>query len=186
LGPLIAGLHSTTNPSASRAEDSREREMIALVVLANTYVDLKLDSLRTKLNEVFSGEFLPPRDKGNFVVGGPGPGQFFIQANMPDTAGMFLLNNVPGPYSKFSSFANSIEDASIRRRATAQCCWLSVDLVHKNTSDTDAYQFIAQVLAKLAPSDAAFLVHPSKLITIPFDDVVRARLAKGDVILANH
>jgi hypothetical protein len=138
------------------------------------------------LNEVFPGEFLPPRDKGNFVIGGPGPGQFFIQANMPGAAGMFLLNNVPGPYSKFSSFAKSIEDTSIRRQATAQCCWLSADLVHKNTSDADAYHFIVQVLAKLAPSDTAFLVHPSKLITIPFDDEVRARLAKGDPILANH
>jgi hypothetical protein len=105
---------------------------------------------------------------------------------MPGAAGMFLLNNVPGPYSKFSSFAKSIEDTSIRRRAMAQPCRLSVDLVHKNTSDADAYRFIAQVAAKLASSDAAFLVHPSKLITIPFDDEIRVRLAKGDSVLANH
>jgi hypothetical protein len=68
----------------------------------------------------------------------------------------------------------------------AQRCWLSVDLVHKNTSDADAYRFIAQVAAKLASSDAVFLVHPSKLITIPFDDEIRVRLAKGDSVLANH
>jgi hypothetical protein len=81
IGAADAGICSMTNTPANSAEDSRQREMIALVVLANTYVHLKLDSLRTKLNEVFLGEFLPPRNKGNFVVDGPGPGQFFIQAN---------------------------------------------------------------------------------------------------------
>ncbi|HEY2840461.1 MAG TPA: hypothetical protein VGJ26_14995 [Pirellulales bacterium] len=60
--------------------------MIAWVVLANSFVDWELDSLRTKLDEVYPGQFLPPRDKGNFVVDGPTPGQFFIQANIPGAA----------------------------------------------------------------------------------------------------
>jgi hypothetical protein len=40
-------------------------------------------------------------------------------------------------------------------------------------------------LAKFAPGDAAFLVHPSKLVTIRFDDDLRVRLAKAEGILPN-
>ena len=49
----------------------------------------------------------------------------------------------------------------------------------------DAYRFIEQVMAKLAPSDAAFLVHPSKFIVIPFDGDLRGRLARAELILPN-
>lgn len=165
---------SNTMPSGG------EREMISWVVLANTYVDLNVDLLRAKLDEVYPGQFLPPRQRGNFVIDGPGPGQLFVQANMPGAAGMFLVISVPGRYTEFSDFQNNIADPSLRRKAEAQKCWLSVDLVHQNTTNEDAYRFIEQVLAKLAPADAAFLVHPSKLVTIPFDDNVRRRLANGE------
>jgi hypothetical protein len=73
-----------------------------------------------------------------------------------------------------------------QRKAEAQNCWLSVDLIHNNTTEEDAYRFIAQVLAKLAPADAAFPVHPAKLITIEFDDALRRNLAKGERILAGQ
>jgi hypothetical protein len=159
------------------------REMVSWVVLANSYVELTVSSLRQKLDEIYPGEFLPPRQKGNFVVDAIPKVQFFIQANLPGAAGMFLLNSVPGAYTKFSPFANAIRDQTVRRKAEAQCCWLSVDLVHKNTTDQDGYRFIEQVLAKLAPPDAAFLVHPSKFITIRFDDDLRSRLATGEFIL---
>jgi hypothetical protein len=186
LGSLVAGIFSTTNSPPSHAQGSQEREMIALVVLANTYVDMRLDSLRAKLDEIYPGQFLPPRENGNFVIDGPTPGGFLIQANLLGVAGMFLLHNVPGPYWKFSDFAKAIEDPSMRRQAIAQCCWLSVDRVIKNRGDEGAYRFIGQVLAKLAPPDAAFLVHPSKLVTISFDDELRGRLARGERILPDQ
>jgi len=56
-------------------------------------------------------------------------------------------------------------------------------MIHRNTTNEDAYRFIEQVLAKLAPADAAFLVHPSKLLTIRFDDEIRRRMATGAAII---
>jgi hypothetical protein len=160
------------------------REMISWVALSNTYVDLKVDSLREKLDEVYPGQFLPPRDK-NFVIDGPTPGQFFIKSNIAGAAGMFMLISVPASYTEFSDFADVIADSALLRNVKAQCCWLSVDLVHRLTTDADAYRFIEQVLAKLAPQDAAFLVHPEKRITMPFDDDIRRRFSTGTQILSS-
>ncbi|HEY2840462.1 MAG TPA: hypothetical protein VGJ26_15000 [Pirellulales bacterium] len=98
---------------------------------------------------------------------------------------MFLLHNVPGPYIEFSGFAKLIKDREVRRKAEQQRCWLRVDLIHRNTSNEDGYRFIQQVLAKLAPADTAFLVHPGKLVTIAFDDALRCRLASGESILSD-
>jgi hypothetical protein len=183
LGSLIAGVFSSTNSPAGHTEDSQKPEMIALVVLANTFVDLTFDSIRAKLNEIFPGEFLPPREIGSFVIEGPTPGGFFIKSNLAGATGLFLLHNVPEPYWKFSDFAKVIADPTIRKKAMAQRCWLSVDRIGRHGGEEDGYRFIEQVLAKLAPADAAFLVHPSKLITIPFDDELRARLARAERIL---
>jgi hypothetical protein len=158
--------------------------MISWVVLSNTYVDLKVDSLRENLDEVYPGQFLPPRDK-NFVIDGPTPGQFFIKSNIAGAAGMFMVISVPASYTEFSDFAGVIADPALLRNVKAQCCWLSVDLVHRLTTDADAYRFIEQVLAKLAPQDAAFLVHPEKRITMPFNDDIRRRLANGAQILSS-
>ncbi len=183
LGALILSPGQAQHSPPSPGQE--DREMVSWVVLTNSYVDLTLDSLRAKLDEVYPGQFLPPRNEGNFVIDGPTPGGILIQANMSDAAGMFLLHNVPGPYWKFSDFAKAIADPAIRKKAVAQCCWLSVDRVGKHGSEEDGYRFIEQVLAKLAPSDAAFLVHPSKPIVIPFDDNLRGRLARGERILPN-
>jgi hypothetical protein len=155
--------------------------MISWVVLSNTYVDLKVDSLREKLDEVYPGQFLPPRDK-NFVIDGPTPGQFLIKSNIAGAAGMFMLISVPASYTEFSDFAEVIADPALLRKVEAQCCWLSVDLVHRFTTDADAYRFIEQVLGKLAPPDTAFLVNPEKRITLPFDEDIRRRLTKGEQI----
>jgi hypothetical protein len=160
------------------------REMISWVVLSKTYVDLNVGSLREKLDEVYPGQFLPPRDK-NFVIDGPTPGQFFIKSNIAGAAGMFMVISVPASYMEFSDFADVIADPALLRNVKAQCCWLSVDLVHRLTTDADAYRFIEQVLAKLAPQDAAFLVHPEKRTTMPFDDDIRRRLANGAQILSS-
>ena len=189
VGAIIASpknLHLAQAQALSEAKGAPLDEgMVSGVVLANTYLHLTLELVRAKLDEVFPGEFLPPREQGNFVIDGAAPGQFFINAHMPDPAGMFLLNNVPGPYGEFSNFAHSIADPSMRREAAAQRCWLSVDLIHKVGNHEKAYRFIEQVFAKFAPADAAFLVHPSKLITIRFDHDLRVRLAKAERILPN-
>ena len=158
--------------------------MISWVVLADSYVDLKLDSLRQKLDEIYPGEFLPPRLQGNFVVPGPEPGQFLIQCHVPGAAGAFMLNSIRGPYTDVSDFAAAIADRSLRREAERQRCWLSVDLVHRHSTDEDAYRFIGQVLAELVPADAAFLVHPGRRATIVFDDNIRRQLKNGEPILA--
>ncbi len=159
---------------------ARDREMVSLVVLSNTDVELTLDTLREKLDQLYPGHFLPPREQGTFIVDGSVPGaEFLIQSNIPGAAGIFLLHSVPGPYAYVSEFAEHIADASLRRLAQAQTCWLSVDLIHKYTTEEEAYRFIGSVLAQLAPRDAAALVHPSRLITIAFDDQVRRELASG-------
>jgi hypothetical protein len=69
--------------------------------------------------------------------------------------------------------------ASLRRLAEAQTCLLSVDLMHRQAPPEEAYRFIGGALAQLAPPDAAALVHPSRLLTIAFDDQVRRKLASG-------
>src|ERR1700720_1281006 len=172
------------NPNGPSSPSVGRREMISWVVLSKSYVDLKVDSLREKLDEVYPGQFLPPRDK-NFVIDGPTPGQFFIKSNIDGAAGMFMVISVPSSYTEFSDFADVIADPALLRNIKAQCCWLSVDLVHRLTTDADGYRFIEQVLAKLAPQDAAFLVHPEKRITTPFDNDIRRRLANGAQILSS-
>jgi hypothetical protein len=163
-----------------------DREMIGLVVLSNTYVELTLDALRERLEQVYPGYFLPPRAHGTFVVDGNVPGvEFLIQSDIPGAAGMFLLYSVPGPYTEFSDFAERIADASLRRLAQEQACWLSVDLVHRYATEAEAYRFIGSVLAHLAPRDAAVLVHPSRLTAIAFDDGIRRELASGGRIFGN-
>jgi hypothetical protein len=66
--------------------------------------------------------------------------------------------------------------------AQAQTCWLSVDLIHRDVIEEEAYRFIGGVLAQLAPPHAAVLVHPSRLIAIAFNDQVRRELATGGQI----
>jgi hypothetical protein len=164
-------------PTSPRHHD---REMISMVVLSSCYVELTLDMLRASLDRVYPGQFLPPRERGTFVIDGEIPGAtFLIQSDIPGATGMFLLHNVPAPYTEFSDFAARIADASLRRLAQAQTCWLSVDLIHRYTTEEDAYRFIGSVLAQLAPDNAAALVHPSRLITIAFNDQVRRELASG-------
>ncbi len=68
----------------------------------------------------------------------------------------------------------------MRHLAETQDCWLSIDLIHRMTTDANSLRFIAQVLARLAPADTAVLVDPSRLIATPFNDDIRRRLARGD------
>jgi hypothetical protein len=168
---------------AAAPDAGRERATVNLVVLSCTRVELSVDLLRTQLDGIFPGHFLPPRRHGNFVIDGPVAGaEFFVQCAVPGAAGTFLLHTVAGPYAEVSPFAARIEDEALRRLCEAQTCWLSVDLVSRHTSDDDAYRFIGRVLARLAPADAAALVHPSRLVTHRFDDELRRRLANGERI----
>jgi hypothetical protein len=181
--PPAVAQHSNdaANPGHER------RKMISWVVLSNSYVDLTVDALRKKLDEVYPGQFLPPNNN-NFVIDGPTSGQFLIKSNIPGAGGIFMLFSVPGPYTEFSKFAEAIADSAMLRSVKAQCCWLSVDLIqlHARTTEEVAYRFIEPVLAKLAPSDAAFLVDPEKGVTIPFSDDIRDRLAKGEEIRSSR
>jgi hypothetical protein len=171
----------TQNPVGSNALKQQTREMVSWVVLSDTYVDLSLEALRKKLDEIYPGEFLPPREKGNFAVDGTVPGQFLIQSAISGEAGLFLLNSVPGPYSDFSDYARFIKDQTVRKKALAQCCWLSIDLIGE-TPGTDAYRFIGRAVGKLAPADAAFLVRPADGTVIPFTEELRHQLASGQQI----
>ena len=176
---LSAAAAQTVSPASS---PSGKHKMVSWVVLANSYLDFGVDVVRQKLDEVYPGEFLPSRQKGNFVVAGPLPGQFMIFSSVPGAAGIFMLNSVPGPYTHFSKFAEAIADPSLRASVAKQCCWLSVDLIHSKASDEEAYRFIEKVLAKIAPADAAFLVDPDTGAVMRFDDSVRSRFAKGEQI----
>lgn len=155
--------------------------MVSWVVLSKSYVALDAEKLRAKLDEAYPGEFLPQREQGSYVVEGPVErAQFLIQSRVANAAGTFMLNSVPGPYTKFSDFAKFIKDRAVARRARAQQSWLSIDLIAKHTTEEDAYRFIGRALATLAPRDAAFLVHPTRHITVAFDEEVRRRLADGE------
>lgn len=184
---LAASVTALAQPQGARkpSAPSAQHKMVSWVVLTGRYTDFGIDEVRQKLDEVYPGQFLPPRQKGNFVVTGPSPGQFMIVSNIPGAAGFFLLNNIPKPYADVSEFAEVISDRSILSRVAKQCCWLSVDLIHRTTTEEEGYRFIEQVLAKIAPADAAFLVDPDNGATIAFDDSMRSRFVSGEPILSS-
>ena len=161
------------------AGQEAEPDMIGWVVLSNTDVELTVDSVRATLDALYPGQFLPPGER-NFVIEGAVPdSQFMIQSNVAGAAGMFMLHSVPGPYTEFSDFAEAIAEPGLRELAVSQQAWLAVDAMHVHTTEAEAYRLIGAVLAKLAPPDAAVLVHPSKPIVMRFDGDVRSRLASG-------
>jgi hypothetical protein len=150
--------------------------MVSLVVLFNSYTEWTCDLVRERLEGPFPGWFVPPREKGTFVVDGVPPGmQFFLNSAIPGASGTFLLFNVPGPYTDVSGFHKLIGDKAMRASAVAQKCWMSVDKIG-GASDEEAYKFIGAALAVLAPNDAAFLVHADTFRTMRFDASVRRQL----------
>jgi hypothetical protein len=178
FGVKASGAGDNGPTSASPAP----HDMVSWVVLSNSYVKLDVDSLRAALNEAFPGEFLPDQ-RGSFVIDGTvSAAEFLIQSRVKGAAGTFLLISVPGPYTAFSNFADAIEDEDVRRQASAQKNWLAVDLIGRQTAESEAYRFIGIALAKLAPSDAAYLVHPTRPIVRAFKDDLRRRLAAGDAM----
>ena len=153
--------------------------MISLIVLSMTPLDLSVDSLLARLDRAFPGEFLPPREKGTFVVKGPVAGaQFLINSVIAGAVGTFILNNVAGPYTEFSDFAARIADLDLRRLATAQEAWLSIDRIG-GSNLRDAYRFIGKALAELAPADAAVLIDGTSNGNWRFGPEIRRHLADG-------
>jgi hypothetical protein len=173
---LAALLQGTACISDATAQEPR-REMTSWVVLFDSDVGFTEDSLRAELDRLWPGEFLPKRDNGSFVVEGNPPGaQFMIKSGLPGASGVFLLHNVPAPYSEFSDMVGRIPDPSLRDIAKAQGCWMSVDRISQS-DEAEAYTFIGRVLARLAPPDAAVLLHPSRRTAVRFTEDVRRQLA---------
>jgi hypothetical protein len=182
---MRAILQNAGAPAADSGDANSDHVMVSLVVLYDTYVELDLDALRQALDDVFPGEFLPPREQGSFVIDGAVPGAtFMIKSAVKGAAGLFTLNNVPGPYTEFSDFAEYIIDPALRERAEAQSCWLSIDLIYKTDDVEGAYRFIGKTIARLAPADSAFLVHPETYHYLVFNEDVRGRLADGRRLFA--
>ncbi len=181
LGSLLAAALTWIGLSGAGAQSlpGSRREMVSLVALSNSYVDLDVQSLSKALDELYPGKFVPLEQQANFVVGARIPGQFLVKSTIPGAAGLFMVQSVPGPYTEFSDFAQFIADASLRRTAEAQRCWLSIDLVHMITNKDEAYRFIAVALAKLAPADAAVLAKPENNSAVLFTAELRSRLAAG-------
>jgi hypothetical protein len=156
------------------------KEMVSLVVLSQSSLDLTLESVRKTLDSVFPGQFLPPREEGNFVIDGAVPGAvYMIQCTVAGAGGMFMLHNVPGPYNEFSDFSAHLS-GPLLELALKQVCWISIDQIHAYGPEEDGYRFIGPVLAQLAPADSAVLLHPSKLTAVEFTQDVRRQLASGD------
>ena len=159
-------------------------EALSLIVLSNTHVALTVDRLLATLNQLYPGEFLPPR-QNNFVIDGAVPGAtFFIQCSVPGARGTFMMHSVRGPYTDVSDFARRIADRTLRQRAEHQAFWMSVDLRgrHGNAGQEEPYRLIGALLAKLAPADSAFVVDLATSAIVEFSDEVRGRLARGERI----
>ena len=152
------------------------------IALSMTWVELTVESLRARLDALFPGEFLPPRDRGTFVIDGPIERmQFAIHSAIKSAEGMFMLNSVPGPYSDVCDFAERIEYNELRDLALAQEAWLSVELIGQTLSVENACSFAGKVLAELAPQDTAVVLNLSGLTCRHFDEEIRRKLANGSL-----
>jgi hypothetical protein len=175
---LLSRLFGKKTPPPSQRHGGGD--MVSLVALLPSWQELTVDEVRESLDALFPGAFLPPREEGNFVIEGPVPGtSYLIQCTVPEHTGMFLMHNVPGPYSEFSDYLTRLVDPVLRELAAKQPCWMSVDLMHRHTTHEDGYRFVSAALAKLAPSDTAVLLHPSRYVAVPFTVGVRRTLASG-------
>jgi hypothetical protein len=154
--------------------------MISWVVLSKTRVELMLDSLRAHLDRLYPGLFLPPQELRNFVVEGPVlDAQFLIQASIPGSVGLYMLQSIAAGSTGFSEFAD-IDDPALRALICEQQAWLSVDVIDA-AMDQDCRRFIGKVLAELAPADSAILADPDRRTAIRFDEQVRGRLVREEV-----
>ena len=108
-----------------------------------------------------------------------GKGSFAIQCMVDGYAGFYIVNSVPGPYSAFSDFLAAVEDPEVKRLASEQSCWFSIDSVRAYAT-ARMRTFIALLLSVIAPSDSSILVHPARGIARKFTPEVWRQLAAGD------
>jgi hypothetical protein len=155
--------------------------MISWVVLSKTRVELTPDSLRVRLDRLYPGLFLPPQELRNFVVEGPVlDAQFLIQASVPGSAGLYMLQSIAANATGFSEFAGGVNDPALHELISSQQAWLSVDVIDA-ALDQDCRRFIGKILAELAPADSAILADPDRRTAIRFDEQVRGQLAREEV-----
>jgi hypothetical protein len=125
--------------------------MISWVVLSKTRVELTPDSLRAHLDRFYPGLFLPPQELRNFVVEGPVlDAQFLIQASVPGSVGLYMLQSIAAGSTGFSEFADDIDDPALRALIFEQQAWLSVDVIDAAV-DQDCRRFIGKVLRNSRP-----------------------------------
>jgi hypothetical protein len=155
-----------------------DESMVSLVVQSQTWLGLSEDILREALDLLYPGEFLPAREDANWVVDAKVADSLFMLQR--SATGIFMVHSGPGPYTAFSTFAEHIDDPELRRLAISQEFWLAVDLLYAYGASDEAYGFIGRLLALLAPSDAAVLVHPSRMMTVRFTSDTRKQLASGN------
>lgn len=164
----------------------RHGDMVSLVALMPSWEEHSLEYVRGELDALFPGEFLPPREVGNFVLDGPVvSASYMVQCTLKGYSGMYLVHNVPGPYSEFSDFLAHVEDPELAEAAARLPCWMSVDLLHAHAGEADASRFVSTVLAQLAPGDAELLVHPGRSLVTRFTPQVRRVLAAGGEAFGN-
>jgi hypothetical protein len=173
---IAALLQGAIHVIDATAQEPR-REMVSWVVLFDSDVEFTKDSLQAELDRIWPGQFLPQRDDGSFIVEAILPEQFLIKSSIPGALGLFMLHNVPAPYSGFSDLVDRIPDASLRDIAKAQGWWMSMNLISQSGA-AEGYKFIGSVLARIAPPDAAVLLHPSRGAAVRFTEDVRRKLAE--------
>jgi hypothetical protein len=155
--------------------------MVSLVVLLPEPLGLDVPALRQHLDSVFPGHFLPQTDD-SFVTEGSSPAQLFVKSAVPSHSGVFFVNFIASPYTKFSEFAAHISAPPLLDLVRQHAAWLSLDLIGEIGSEDDAYRFIGKALAQLAPLGSLAIVHPEKHIIVPFAESSRDHLRADKVL----
>jgi hypothetical protein len=146
--------------------------MVSLSLLSRSHIVLTLDQIRAALDRAFPGIFMPPNDASFVVEDGDGPR--LIKSLAPGAKGIFLFYNDAGVIDA----ADDIADAELCRFISLEHGWTSIDMIQSIGGEVEAYRFAAKALAQLAPSDAAFLLDPSKGAK-PVDGKVLSLLRAG-------
>ena len=155
--------------------------LVSLVVLLPVPLRLNVAALRQHLDSVFPGHFIPQTDD-SFVMEWSNPAMLFVKSIVPSHSGVFLVSFVPGPYTKFSDFADHVSAPRLLDLVHRHNAWLSVDLISEVEPEDDPYRFIGKTLAQLAPESSLAIVYPAKYIMVPFAESSRIHLRADDVL----
>jgi hypothetical protein len=146
--------------------------MASLTLLSRSHAVLTLDQVRAALDRALPGVFVPPNDASFVVEDGDGPR--LIKSLAQGAKGIFLFHNEAG----MTDAAEDVADVELSRFISLEHGWTSIDMIQSIGGEVEAYRFAAKALAQLAPSDAAFLLDPSKGAK-PFDEKVLSLLRAG-------